>query len=179
MADWIAVAKECGFDEAAELDVATLKPMQMVRDSCATDKCHAYNHNWTCPPVCGTLDECAEKMRGFSHGILLQTIGHMQKTIDTKGYRETEKKHTQRLFAFAQRIRQDYPQCLCLGAGGCRICEKCAYPEPCRFPEKSMSSMEAYGLFVTQVCRDNHMQYYYGAKTITYTACVLYGSSQR
>ena len=34
--------------------------------------------------------------------------------------------------------------------------------------------MEAYGLFVTQVCRDNNMKYYYGPKIITYTGCVLF-----
>ena len=37
-----------------------------------------------------------------------------------------------------------------------------------------MSSMEAYGLFVTRVCKDNGIPYHYGPKTITYTACVLY-----
>ncbi|MBQ8925438.1 MAG: DUF2284 domain-containing protein, partial [Clostridia bacterium] len=40
--------------------------------------------------------------------------------------------------------------------------------------DKAMSSMEAYGLFVTRVCKDNGVPYYYGPKTITYTACVLY-----
>lgn len=29
------------------------------------------------------------------------------------------------------------------------------------------------GLFVTQVCRDNGIRYYYAEKTITYTACIL------
>ena len=63
---------------------------------------------------------------------------------------------------------------LVLGAGGCRICPQCAYPDPCRFPDKAMSSMEASGLFVTRVFKDNGVPYYYGPKTITYTACVLY-----
>ena len=67
-----------------------------------------------------------------------------------------------------------YPDMLCLGSGGCRICRECAYPEPCRFPDKACSSMEGYGLFVTQVCRDNHCAYSHWEKTITYTACVLF-----
>ena len=37
-----------------------------------------------------------------------------------------------------------------------------------------VSSMEAYGLFVTQVCRDAGVPYHHGEKTITYTACALY-----
>jgi len=71
-------------------------------------------------------------------------------------------------------IRQEYPDALCLGAGSCRICKKCAYPEPCRFPEQAYSSMEGYGLFVTQVCRDNDVRYHYGERTITYSACILF-----
>ena len=39
MEQWIEKAKEAGFSEAGALDPATLKVMQMVRDSCATDKC--------------------------------------------------------------------------------------------------------------------------------------------
>ena len=34
--------------------------------------------------------------------------------------------------------------------------------------------MEGYGLFVTQICRDNGLSYHYGERTITYTACVLF-----
>ena len=171
---WIETAKAIGFTEAAPLDVATLKPMQMVRDACAADKCGAYGHNWTCPPECGTLEECAARMAGYQHGILLQTVGQMQKRIDTKAYRETELQHGENLRNFYEAIKEEYPDALCLGAGGCRICEKCAHPEPCRFPEKAISSMEAYGLFVTQVCRDNRVAYYHGPKTIAYTACVLF-----
>ena len=33
--------------------------------------------------------------------------------------------------------------------------------------------MEAYGLVVSQVCQDSGLPYYYGPRTITYTACVL------
>lgn len=174
MTDWTEVAKSMGFDAAAPLDPKTLTTREDVRDMCAADKCGAYNKNWTCPPACGTVAECQAKMRGFDHGILLQSIGHMTKAIDSKCYRETERRHMKNFYAFAEEIRKVYPNALCLGAGGCRVCKQCAYPESCRFPEKAMSSMEGYGLFVTQVCRDAGVPYYYGERTIAYTACVLF-----
>ena len=174
MEKWIEVAKQCGFSEAAPLDIATLKPMPMVRDACAADKCQAYGKNWTCPPHCGTLEECTERMHSYSRGILLQTVGKLEKRIDTKGYMRVEADHSAAFRKFADEIRKEYPNALCLGAGGCRYCQTCAYPEPCRFPEKATSSMEGYGLFVTQVCRDNGIGYYYGPKTIAYSACVLF-----
>lgn len=165
---------ELGFSQAAPLDPATLIPRADVRAMCAADKCGAYGRNWTCPPHCGTLEECAAKMAGFRRGILVQTVGQMEKDIDTRAYRRTEQKHLENFNSFCEKIRAAYPDALCLGSGGCRICKKCAFPEPCRFPEKAVSSMEAYGLFVTQVCRDNGLAYYHGPRTITYTACVLF-----
>ena len=167
-------AKRLGFDTVAPLDPGKLQARQDVRDMCNADKCMIFGKNWGCPPHCGTVAQCQEKMGSYHRGVLLQTVGHMTKAIDSKCYRETERRHLEHFYALAELVREAYPDALCLGAGGCRVCKKCAYPEPCRFPEKAMSSMEGYGLFVTQVCRDAGVPYYHGEKTITYTACVLY-----
>ena len=167
-------AVKLGFDEAKPLDVATLKPMEMVRQMCAEDKCHAYGKNWTCPPHCGTLDQCAAKIHRYRHGLLLQTVGHLQKRIDSRTITQTEQRHLAQFHRFADLVRTYDPEALFLGSGGCRICKVCAWPEECRFPEKACSSMEGYGLFVTQVCRDNGLAYHHGDGTITFTACVLF-----
>ena len=172
------LALEIGFDEAKSMDVTALKPMASVRDMCTADKCHAYGKNWTCPPACGTLEACERKMRSYAHGILLQTVGHLRKRIDSRTVMDTERRHNENFRALSERIHEVFPDALCLGAGGCRICKICAYPEPCRFPEKALSSMEGYGLFVTQVCRDNNLPYYHGEGTIAYTACVLFGKRE-
>ena len=171
---WCRQAIALGFSNAVPLDVATLVPRQDIRDMCSADKCRAYGKNWTCPPQCGTLSACKEKLAGYRHGILLQTVGQTQKMIDTRAYHRTEQQHLQQFHALAKLLRSRYPNALCLGTGGCRICENCAYPAPCRFPMEACSSMEGYGLFVTQVCRDNGLQYHHGEKTITYTACILF-----
>ena len=163
-----------GFDEAKPLNIATLQPMEMVRDMCAADKCHAYGKNWTCPPHCGTLEQCAEKLHSYRHGLLLQTVGYLKKRVDGKTIAQTEKLHLEQFHRFAELVRAYDPNALCLGAGGCRICKVCAWPQNCRFPERACSSMEGYGLFVTQVCRDNDLPYHHGEGTITFTACVLF-----
>ena len=173
MTYWIEKAKELGFDAAVPIEPKTLESKEDVRAMCAADKCGAYGKNWTCPPAIGTVEACQQKMRGYQKGILLQSIGHMTKTIDSKCYRETELRHLKNFYVFAEEIRKEHPNALCLGAGGCRACKQCAYPSACRFPEKAMSSMEGYGLFVTQVCRDAGVPYHYGERTITYTALVL------
>lgn len=170
----LVVARECGFSEAVYVDVPGLNTHEAVRDACAADKCRAYGKNWTCPPYIGDLDQCREKLRSYKKGILLQTVGKLEKTIDTRGYARVEREHLQAFHKFAEKVRETDENALCLGSGGCRICEKCAYPDPCCFPKKACSSMEGYGLFVTQICRDSGVTYYHGEKTIAYCALVLF-----
>lgn len=171
---WINRAKEIGFSKAALLDVQTLKPRPDVRATCTADKCGAFGKNWTCPPHCGDLETCTERIQSYHRGILLQTVGEMKRSIDYKTMVKTGERHIEMFYQLCDEIRSEHPHALYLGAGGCRICGKCAYPEPCRFPERACSSMEGYGLLVSQVCKDNNVQYYYGEKTITYTACILF-----
>ena len=171
---WCRKAKALGFTQAVPLEISTLVPRQDIRDMCAADKCGAYGKNWTCPPHCGTLEECSDRIRGYRHGILLQTVGTTEKAIDTKAYHRTETQHLEQFYKLCSLLRRTYPQALGLGSGGCRLCRRCAYPESCRFPDQACPSMEGYGLFVTQVCRDNGIGYHYGDRTITYTACILF-----
>ena len=174
MEQWIQAALESGFSEAASLDVSTLKPMPAVRDMCAADKCKAYGHNWTCPPECGTLEECEARIRRYSRGILLQTVGKLEDDMDGEGMIETEKAHKEHFFELEEKLRSHYPQMLPIGSGACTRCSSCTYPDaPCRFPDKTFASMEAYGMLVTQVCQDNGLPYYYGPCTIAYTSCFL------
>lgn len=174
MEKWINTALDLGFSYAVALDISTLTPRQDVRDMCAADKCRAYGKNHACPPYCGTLEECASKMKSFSKGILLQTVGTTEKAIDTKAYRRTEQKHLETFHRLCDEIRLEYSRVLCLGSGGCRICTTCAWPDPCRFPEKAYPSMEGFGLFITDICRKNGLSYNHGERTITYTSCILF-----
>lgn len=171
---WIKEALALGFTVAAPLSVDTLIPREDVRAMCAENKCGAYGTNWTCPPHCGSLEACAAKIQSYQQGILLQTVGQLQKDIDTRGYLRAELAHLERFHKLAETVRAVSPDALCLGSGGCRVCKTCAWPESCRFPEKAYPSMEGYGLFVTQVCRDHGLAYHHGPRTVTYTACILF-----
>ena len=82
---------------------------------------------------------------------------------------------SRRFADFARQMRRLYPGCLPLTAGSCTLCARCTYPDrPCRYPTKRLSSMEAYGLFVSDICARSGLAYNYGPRTMTYTSCVLY-----
>ena len=77
--------------------------------------------------------------------------------------------------AVLPQMRARYADVLPLGAGCCHVCKECTYPDaPCRFPEQALSSMEAYGLLVSQSCTDCGLRYNYGPNIIAYTGCFLF-----
>ena len=170
----IAAGEKAGFTHVAPLDVSTIHLLDEVRDMCATNTCGAYGTKWSCPPGCGTLEECRERMRGYSRGILVQTVGKLEDEMDYESMTETSQRHKETFLKFYEQLRPQFPNMLAAGTGGCTQCPTCTYPDaPCRFPEKAIPSMEAYGLWVSKVCEQSGMPYYYGPGTITYSACVL------
>lgn len=171
----IDLALKQGFTHVAPLDPATLELLPEVRDMCSTNSCGKYDKNWACPPACGTLDECREKISTYSKGILVQTMGELEDAMDFETMMELEEKHKKNFLAFRVVLTEIYPELLALGAGACSICKECAYPDaPCRFPEKCVSSMEAFGILVNKTCTANNMLYYYGPNTLAYTSCYLF-----
>ena len=170
----LKMAEDAGFSHMALADRATWHTMKEVRDMCAADKCNAYGHSWTCPPACGTIEECQARMMEYDWGVLVQTTQMLEDSMDYEGMMEGEKTQKERFSDFLKKLREKDIDVLALSSGGCRICRKCSYPDsPCRFPEKAHSSMEAYDLLVSQVCKDNNLGYYYGKDTVTYTGLML------
>lgn len=171
---WVQEALDTGFSHACALDVSTVKLLPEVRKMCEMNTCGAYGKNWTCPPACGSMEECTERVRKYQHGILMQTVGKVEDWMDFEGMMRVEKEHKQHFMAYVRKIREAIPDILPAGAGGCRICETCTYPdEPCRHPDLAYPSMEAYGMDVNQTCAANGLKYNYGQNTIAYSACVF------
>ncbi len=181
------IALDCGFTRAGELNPGSLKPRPEVRSACAADKCKSYGKSWSCPPVCGSLEDCEKIMRAFERGLILQTSGNLEDSFDYEGIQKIGDAHREHLrkfqaalialFASVDSAAKNIPPrgFLLLGAGACVNCEQCAYPAaPCRFPAKMIMSMEAAGLVVSEVCAANNIPYYYGPNTLTYVGCALF-----
>ena len=169
-----ALAEQAGFTAWAPLDIGTIELKTEVREMCAVNSCGQYGKRWSCPPGCGTLEECAERIRGCNSGILVQTSGEIEDGFDFETMMEIEADHKEHFTAMYDALRSSGAAVLAIGAGCCTACAKCTYPdEPCRFPEKMVSSMEAYGMVVLEVCKASGLQYYYGSDKMAYTSCFL------
>ena len=167
-------AVDIGFSQAGELNVSALVFMPEVRAMCNADSCNRYGKNWRCPPACGSIEEAAERAAKYSYGIIVQTTGRMEDDFDYETIQTASEKHKKNFAALVEQLKARYDDILPMGAGTCTLCDACAYPgAPCRFPDKAITSMEAYGLLVSKVCELSGMPYYYGEQTITYTSCCL------
>ena len=77
-------ALRMGFTRAVCLDDLKLECEQRLRDYC-NPGCPNHGLNWVCPPGCGSLEECAGKVREFDKGILLQSLSKL--TLFNKYYK--------------------------------------------------------------------------------------------
>ena len=169
-----ALAAGAGFTAWAALDASTIELKPQVRDMCAANACGQYGKRWSCPPGCGSLEECAERLRAFQGGILVQTCGEIEDGFDFEAMMEIEQAHKAHFAEMHGALLEQGVSTLALGAGCCTLCPRCTCPEePCRFPERAVASMEAYGMVVLEVCRANGLPYYYGADRMAYTSCFL------
>ena len=168
------IAEDAGFTAWAPLDVSTIELKTEVRDMCAVNSCGQYGKRWSCPPGCGTLEECTEQLKQYTHGILVQTYGDIEDGFDFEAMMEIEMEHKEHFTEMQEALHDAGIPMLALGAGCCTQCANCTYPDaPCRFPQKKVASMEAFGMVVLEVCKANGLTYYYGADKMAYTSCFL------
>ena len=99
------IGKQTGFTHIAPLDCSTIQLLPEVRQMCANNTCHMYGKNWSCPPGCGTLEECEARVRQYTHGILVQTVGNLEDSMDVETMMETEAEHKKHFFALEEQLR--------------------------------------------------------------------------
>ena len=170
----LTLAKDIGFSHAAWMDMNSLVVREDVRQLCAADRCGSYGKSWSCPPYIGALSQLQTRLKDYSKGVLVQTTGTLADDFDMEGMGEILHRHHDCFRTLTRQARLLYPKVLPLAAGACNLCRRCTCPDrPCRFPKKRLSSMEAYGLMVSDVCEAAHLPYSYGSQTMTFISCVL------
>ena len=98
-----------GFTNVVPLACDTIELKPEVRQMCASDSCHKYNKCWSCPPGCGTLEECEQRVRKYKLGILVQTVGQLEDSMDGEGMMRTEAMHKASFYSLEKDLRKFYP----------------------------------------------------------------------
>lgn len=174
MKQLINTAAEMGFTTVLPIAASDVTPDENIRALCSPEKCKAYNTNWVCPPGCGSLDFCRNRLAEYKSGILLQMKYEDVDTSSMEKVEELSKEFTGKVISLRDEILADYPNAMTLATGGCRECEKCTYPEnPCRKPHIRRGSLSAYGIDVGKLCKTYGADFEFTEGTLYFTACIL------
>jgi len=148
-----------------------------VIKACETNVCGNYNKYWTCPPALGSLETNKEIITAFSYALVWTSKSKLEDTFDFEGMMSAKDIHNTHTAKMHERFGKTNPV---YGAGNCTVCEiatgdkTCAYPEPCRFPDKIYPSIEAAGINVIELSRSAGLRYNNGENTVTYFSMILF-----
>lgn len=145
------------------------------RDICKSNACGYYGACWTCPPDAGEIEALMERVQGYASALVFQTVHPLEDSFDIEGMNRASRIHNALVLEVQTAAKEQYGDCLVLGAGACGVCEQCTRREnkPCRFPERAVLSLEACGVDATHLARLAGLPYGNGLNTVTYFGALL------
>jgi predicted metal-binding protein len=158
------------------VDVGLLTYGRDVRAMCEMNACGRYGRAWNCPPAVGTLEELAEKCGAYRSGGLFNTVSALTDSFDFEGMMAAATRLHDILVEMDGILARDFRPAdyLLLGSGSCGACETCAYPEPCRHPDKLHIPIEACGVNVMDLAGRSGFNYNNGPNTVTFFGLLLF-----
>jgi predicted metal-binding protein len=140
--------------------------------------CVNYNTRWNCPPAIDPPGVQQKKIKSWQWAFVFSTKHDLTGPFDFEGmFFKALGAHRNLTIEMHEKFGKINPV---FGAGSCYLCKQCAWPnEPCRFPEKCVSSIEAAGIDVTALSRCANLSYNNGDRTVTYFSMVLFNDPGR
>ena len=173
----IYLALRLGATKASVVRVADITFSAEFRQLCAMNSCGLYGKCWMCPPDIGEINQLMAKVQSFDYALVYQTIGQLEDSFDIEGMLSAGERHNYLVIKIAEHsCAFPFSRSLNLGSGDCSICESCAKRDnqPCRFPKRAISSLEAYGVAVYELATLSGMKYISGTNTVTYFGALFF-----
>ena len=168
-----------GATKAAVIPACRVETDASFRDLCKANVCGNYGRSWMCPPHVGEIGELMAELGKYDSVLVFQTVSALEDSYDFEGMMEAGERHNRLTDALRTALgNEPFSRMLCLGSGGCRICAECAMKtgEPCRFPDRALASLEAYGVNVSKLAEASGMKYINGQNTVTYFGAVFFSA---
>lgn len=170
----ITMVKQLGAVNVSFVPVNQIVFHRAFRHACEANTCGNFGKCFMCPPDIGDIDLLIASVKRYQCAVVYQTIHLLEDSYDFEGMIKAWKKHQELSQQVNQRLRGE--TFLHLAAGGCGYCEVCAkgHDDRCRFPEHALSSLEAYGVDVSELATLAQMKYINGANTVTYFGAIFF-----
>lgn len=176
--DLVKEALELKVTHASIIEVAKISFNEDFRKQCEQNSCGSYNKNWMCPPAVGPIGDLNNQALNFKQGLLFQTVHQLEDSFDWEGMQEGQANHEKVLRKLLEHVenKDSCTQILPLSVGPCMYCAKCAclLGKKCYFPDKAVSSIEAYGIDAMALLKDYGIPYSNGKNTVSYVGLVLF-----
>lgn len=161
--------------QSAEIKTADIPFSEDVLNACKLNHCGRYNTNWTCPPASGDLGSVKKSVLSFKKAFIFNRVYKLEDSFDIEGMDNARDEINNLCDKVIDYLIENNIKYKMLKAGSCNICKVCAYPDkPCRHKDKACLSLEACGINVVDLAKQNGMNYFNGNNTVTYFAIVLY-----
>lgn len=173
----IEIALAAGAYKAQVVAVKDIPFNPVFRKMCEMNSCGKYGKSWMCPPEVGEINRLIAEAQSYTYALVYQTIGRLEDSFDIEGMLAAGETHNHMVERIYEQVDTfDLPRTLHLGAGGCRVCPRCAKmdDQPCLYPDRAMSSLEAYGVSVSDLAVISGMKYINGPNTVTYFGALFF-----
>jgi predicted metal-binding protein len=167
---FVRALKERAF-EYAVIPTSALNFVEALYKSCEANICGNYNRSWSCPPGSGSMEDQMRRIRAYQNAFVFTTKYGLEDSFDFEGMGRAKEIHDATTRDIHDLFGKNNPV---YGAGCCGLCKACAYPGPCRFPDKLYYSIESAGINVTDLSRSAGIKYNNGPNTVTYFSMVLF-----
>ena len=162
---------QLGFTEYRKIDTNEITFSSDVFKQCEKNTCGMFGKNHGCPPKAGSEEKCKARVMKYDTAYVISMI------LSIKNRKEMS--HSMELLHNAiNEIRKEFKDenVTVMGTGPCNICEECTAlkNEPCRFPDKTLYSMEGSGIDVVRMSMNLKMKYNTGKGSVAFFALVLY-----
>lgn len=162
-------------NQSAFVDVRDIPFTEKAASYCKANLCGRYGKSWSCPPALGDFNTLMTGALKYNKAFVFSHKGYIESFSDEKAMDSLRDETMEILFTFCERLKEKNIGHLALGCGSCNFCKECTYPHsPCRYPEKAIPPMEAYGIDVAALCEKTGMSYMAEDNEVTFFCMILY-----
>lgn len=161
---------EALWTEAPSVDVPQVRH---YRELCAENKCGCYGTTWGCPPGSCTEQEAVDMMSRYSGAVVLYRRFEIPDDADEAFYTRITKMCQENIRKLSLVAKSEGIENLPLGDGGCTYCNKCSYPEPCRYPDRRVISISGMGVDMESYLKERGIEFKFEKGAVTLYSILL------
>lgn len=148
-----------------------------VREICRKE-CPRYHKSWSCPPAVGEWEACRMKALHYRRAFVFSTVAEGVDTENMEALLATRSGHEDVVRQVRAGFERVYGECLTLSSESCDVCPICAYPAPCRYPERMLPCIESFGVVVPLLAEQCGMEFSFGAGTVTWFGLIFFDKKE-